>query len=79
MEGYKQETVPPWKEGSKYQELEARLQALLQSSLKTINTRERLIALDTVNQGGALVHLHGELLTSLCYLNRVVYPYNYKR
>lgn len=80
MEGYRQESIPPWEPGSKFSELETRLQNLFFGASQRVPVlRERLIALDTVNQGGALVHLHGELLMSLCYLNRVMYPYNYKR
>lgn len=80
MEGYRQESIPPWEPGSKFSELETRLQNLFSELPKEYQySRERLIALDTVNQGGALVHLHGELLMSLCYLNRVMYPYNYKK
>lgn len=80
MEGHKKEKIPPWKEGSIFHELETRLQTLFSELPKEYQySRERLIALDTVNQGGALVHLHGELLMSLCYLNRVMYPYNYKK
>lgn len=80
MEGYRHEKVPPWEPGSKFSQLEISLQNLFAELPQEYQySRERLIALDTVNQGGALVHLHGELLVSLCYLNRVIYPYNYKK
>lgn len=80
IEGHNQESVPPWEPGSKFNVLETRLQNLFAELPKEYQySRERLVALDAVNQGGALVHLHGELLMSLCYLNRVMYPYNYKK
>lgn len=79
IEGYRQETTPPWEPGSNFSKLETRLQNLFSEIPEEYQySRERLIALDTVNQGGALVHLHGELLVSLCYLNRSMYPFNYK-
>lgn len=79
MEGFKKETIPPWKEGSTYHALETRLQNLFTSIPKIYQySRENLIAMDTTNQGTVLVHLHAELLLSLCYLSRSMYPFNYK-
>jgi hypothetical protein len=79
MEGYKNETVPPWKEGSTYHSLETRLQQLIESIPKEYEySKENLISLDTTNQATALIHLHAQLRISLCSLSRSVYPFNYK-
>ncbi|KAF5101855.1 hypothetical protein D0Z00_000717 [Geotrichum galactomycetum] len=79
MEGYKNETVPPWKEGSTYHNLETRLQKLIESIPKEYEySKENLISLDTTNQATALIHLHAQLRISLCSLSRSVYPFNYK-
>lgn len=80
MEGYKSETIPPWKEGSTYHALETRLQNLFATIPKEYQySRENLLALDSTNHGTALVHLHNELLVSLCFLSRSMYPFNYKQ
>lgn len=80
MEGYKSETIPPWREGSTYHALETRLQNLFASIPKEYQyTRDNLQALDSISQGTALVHLHNGLLVSLCFLSRSMYPFNYKQ
>lgn len=79
MEGYKNETLPPWKEGSTYHKLETRLQQLIESIPKEYEySKENLISLDPTNQATALIHLHAQLRISLCSLSRSVYPFNYK-
>lgn len=79
MEGYKNEIVPPWKEGSTYHSLETRLQRLIESIPKEYQySKENLIVLDTTNQATALIHFHAQLRISLCSLSRSVYPFNYK-
>ena len=80
MEEFKNEKIPPWKEGSSYHSLETRLQQLFSSLPKEYQySRENLLALDTLNQGAALIHLHAELVLSLCYLSRSMYPFNYTK
>lgn len=80
MEEFKNETIPPWKEGSRYHHLETRLQELFASLPPSYHySRERLMALDTINAGTALVQLHAELVLSLCSLSRSMYPFNYRK
>lgn len=80
MEEFKDEKIAPWKEGSKYHALETRLQKLFASLPKEYQySKERLMALDTLNQGTGFIHLHIELLFSLCHLSRSMYPFNHKK
>lgn len=80
MEEFKNETIPPWKEGSRFHELETGLQELFASLPTEYHySRERLMALDTLNHGTSLVHLHVELVLSLCSLSRSMYPFNYRK
>lgn len=80
MEEFRSEKIPPWKEGSTYHSLEKRLQQIFSSLPKAYQySRENLIALDTLNKGSMLVHLHAELVFSLCYLSRSMYPFNYSK
>lgn len=80
LEGFKLEQIPPWKEGSEYRRLESRLQQIYTSLPREFHyTRANLHALNAINQGCTLVHLHCELLMSFCYLSRTIYPYSQDR